>query len=173
MPELTDEQLNLLWIKGVRLSAAWLEYGAPDKKAAFNAARKISVLDEIEQASQNPEMDDLDGAQRIFKIMSVASKARRPQDKARAALIEDMQHLLRSGKVVGFGFEKPRLAASVPIVIPRNHWHGRIRWDNNSVDRDALQFIAVKLVPVHWLSDVHRVEPHRTVTKPVGPPNAF
>lgn len=133
------------WRHGTYLRTAFLKFAPPDLKEIHRRAHEGSIMKALEDATQN--VDALPSWESFAKTVGGIGNA---QLEALRACQEATLRYMKSGRLVGWGFEPPRLVGKPPVRLPIEAWHGFINWENNSVEFQGLKFVEVRVIVDGW-----------------------
>ncbi|KJS38252.1 MAG: hypothetical protein VR70_10480 [Rhodospirillaceae bacterium BRH_c57] len=133
------------WRHGTYLRTAFLKFAPPDLTEMHRHAHEVSIMKALEDATQN--VDALPSWEGLAKTVGGKSGA---QLEASRACKEATLRYMKSGRLVGWGFEPPRLVGKPPIRLPIEAWHGFINWENNSVEFQGVKFVEVRIIVDGW-----------------------
>lgn len=130
-----------LWSQAVPLRKAALKFGDPQEARLYREIDHTSlVLASLQGIAQsvaangepNPQLTDAQ------KGLGEASRLRR-------ALRDAVLYRLKTGSLVGLGYDVPRRAGDQPYRVPFDVWDGRVSWERDEVEGAGSKFAAVRI----------------------------
>jgi hypothetical protein len=135
-----------LWEIGVRLNRAPYAFSPKSEKLEYDRLHGTSTIEALVSAAERANETGLTG----WDALNASLATVRPMTSARSDWNERMRklihHHLLHENLFGYGFEPPRTMESQPFKIPKACWNGHIRWDNDTLSSDGLEFVHVRLL---------------------------
>ncbi len=171
MADIAETQLRALWRAGVYVGRSWETYAHPDLKSRWNALKEESAIDAFSQGMQQVATSEAEP----FEKFNQAFAGTRDILTKRSALMGKLQKnilaYIAKGHLHGFGFERPRTLDTVPVVIPKGAWSGRIDWENNTLTFESIKLVEVRLTTNRIRNEIlERGNVDKTPVRPQGRP---
>lgn len=135
------------WKRSIWLNNAFITFARPHLKKEWERLRKQSAVQnaaDFTKTQQHLEDDPVSKAQGALEAAGNVLSARA---EVLTKMKADLVSWASSGRIFGFGFESPRRISSVPLIIPKRFWKGRILWDKNCIDLEGIRIEQVRLLP--------------------------
>jgi len=168
---LTNDQLLKLWEQSSPLNRCWLTFAPKEKRAAWDLAHTPSAIEAYTTAAKDALADKTEGLNAFVAGTNAANQILQPRMQIESELKEQLLSYLQGGQVTALGFEQPRKLASHVVPVPKQLWHGWFRWDKETIERDGLNLVAIRVCPTHWIDTLANKAIPKTQAKPVGRPS--
>lgn len=158
MAERSAGHLQKLWRSARPLSNAWLTFAHPKLKSQWKALESKSALTALStSAEQLGHQDTPEALQRIDfmqKLLQPAQEILQARSDVKRRLQDNILNYIKNGQVFAYGFERPRMMASVPVELPEEVFRGRIDWENSAITHAGLHFVEVRLTTQRIRSEI-------------------
>lgn len=164
----TAEQMRRLWPLGVPLSRAWVHFAHPDQKLRWQDLAKVSAIGAFSEASEALKLDSDETPleMRLTKTFAPVTEILSARSSLQAEMQKAILIQIGEGQIFGMGFEPPRSLASLPKIVPKGFWSGRLEWGQNRVSYESLQLIDVRLVTKSDWNQVYKATTVEIVLPP-------
>lgn len=148
MSELSTAKRKQAWDRATPLSVSIYNFGRPETVKKLNRSKSerpfhksmphlFAKMVQSEDSLLSP--DEIAEADKGLDALSL-------QSQLRTELEDEISKKLRSGTLLGLGFDEPRKSADLPVYIPIDVWSGVIQWHKDMVVGNGARFVAVRIV---------------------------
>jgi len=135
-----------IWARGASMEDAWWRFGSQELRHRYNAA---NTSNEAPPDFDQEAFAALSGPEKWKSITSAFSEAFLPprgRSEIESKIKGEVVALLRSGKLLGYGYHAPREPLDLPTRIPDDLFDPRfIIWANSEIDGNGSKYFAVKV----------------------------
>tara|TARA_E500000305_G_scaffold109307_1_gene113935 strand:+ start:2098 stop:2760 length:663 start_codon:yes stop_codon:yes gene_type:complete len=135
--------IGAMWSNGTPLRASFAKFGNPQKAEAYRSVnhtgQAMGLINAITLSLTDQQAGDA-ASVAAQKQISETSELRRE-------LEDEVLSRLRSGELIGIGYDVPRRSDDEPKQVPRDAWTlSSMKWDRDEVKGNGLHLSAVRIV---------------------------
>ncbi len=129
-----------LWEKALPFTQGRVRFAPDEMRARWEAAHRNFWGNDVKSMLPSGQSSALE----ITKAFAAAFK---PRQEINKAIDEWVTRQLKSGAIIGLGFEPPRRMNSEPVIIPAACWRNSVRHDSDKLRIDGLIFTETRILP--------------------------
>jgi hypothetical protein len=131
-----------MWAGGVPLRNSIYAFSNPDKAAAYKATDHTKQIATVFQAITDAVSSSEAGNSKLAAIQVEAAQTSDLRQELEAEVIAQ----LRSGDLIGIGFDTPRRSDELPKQVPADIWNiASVKWARDEVQGSGLHMSAVRI----------------------------
>lgn len=146
MLELSPEQTLVLWNNGHFLSRCYRAFASPSQRKRQEESDQVSAMKILSDEMKKPERKNEDWSTAFFNSMTKPQQILQERTELSKSIEAVVLSHLKSGQLIGCGFEPPRMKRSFPVVLDPSHWFEFVGWSDCKVRIQSLNFVDIRVL---------------------------
>jgi hypothetical protein len=155
----TETKLLAVWQGSIRLERAALQLAPAELRAKWDALAKVNALTAAQQAVEAAKAQTAGWQDLLMAAMTGSNTVLAPRLDLKRTAENLLADHLKSGALIGLGFQPPRRLHTLPDIIPARHWHGCPHFDNATLHSEGLHFIEIRVITPQRLQSLSAMVP--------------
>jgi len=142
-----DAQPNLsFWKSAIPMQRAALAFAPKKSQERWRALQQTSAIEAAKISMAEAQEKGLTGNGALAAIFANPVEILSQRTQLEKELEAEILHHVKSGALLGFGFEMPRRVSSTELEIPPAAWRGKLDWTKGIITHESLTFVEVRLI---------------------------